>query len=324
MSKIKKFIYPFIFSISFFILYIVMGIVLSFTLDNGGYAGAAIAILVVALWAWFVVPFYCVKYSKVIQNEKFKFLFATYNSLVLLIIHVIPFNFDSDTYIFAAIFFIWAEIWSVVSLVMRILHKKQDDEAAEERLCIENSLLQNEKKRILAICFTSFYMLTLVINSDFVELIFFQNFEHALPVISAALTLLFLFSKNKDYRLKKWLLPITFGIIFIENFGLTLFNLLSSRIIITNMVLFIAIKLLTCTAIVLMFIGTLRNFKYINLLKYGALAYAVISFVNFIDVIISVIRLSIPSFMQIFGLTLYYLGIFILATNKKSLKAEKI
>ena len=90
-------------------------------------------------------------------------------------------------------------------------------------------------------------------------------------------------------------------------------------------------------AITFMFAGTLFDFKYINLLKYGALGYVILSFVIYVAEFINVggfayiqnvpDGISPINFIALIrGLAqiLFYIGIFILTVNKKNTKKIKI
>lgn len=99
--------------------------ILNAVLEGGNYAGAAWAVLFAGTWALFVVPIYCVKYSKVIYNEKFKYLFVVYNCIILSVLHLMFFNFDSDTYIIGVIFFFGVLFWTLLPLIIRLISAKQ-------------------------------------------------------------------------------------------------------------------------------------------------------------------------------------------------------
>ena len=81
----------------------------------------------------FAIPFYCVKYSKIIISEKLKFLFAAYNGLVLTLTYILPNCLEDETYIYGAILFAWVEIWTVLPLILRLISaKKHDDNNSNE------------------------------------------------------------------------------------------------------------------------------------------------------------------------------------------------
>ena len=74
MRKIKKYLYPIVFSAVFLLLLVIIGLVLNAVLERGNYAGSAMIVLFIALWALIVAPIYCFKYSKIIYEEKTKLL----------------------------------------------------------------------------------------------------------------------------------------------------------------------------------------------------------------------------------------------------------
>ena len=127
VKKVKKYIYPFVFSIGFFVFYIILGTIIN-TLDFEGYGGLGLAILILFAWIFIVLPIYCVKYSKIIIDEKLRFLFPFYNAFILSFFYLIPFSLEDETYIYAFILFVWVALWSFVPLVIRLNStKKQDD-----------------------------------------------------------------------------------------------------------------------------------------------------------------------------------------------------
>ena len=136
MKKAKKYIYPFIFSISFFALFVIVVIVINrFYGNKEGYGGLGLALLFIILWILVVVPIYCFKYSKLICEEKRKFLFIIYNSLVIAICYTGPFlmaaipSGDADIIIkIAFTIFGWVAVCTYVSYPVRINTTKESDE----------------------------------------------------------------------------------------------------------------------------------------------------------------------------------------------------
>ena len=127
MKKFKKFIYPFIFSICFFVTYIILAIVLEIVLPSGDYAGLAYAFIALIIWISVITPIYCIKYGRIIQNEKLKFLFAVYNPLVIALCHTGPFlisaipNGDADIIIKITLaLFAWIALCTYVSFLIRL------------------------------------------------------------------------------------------------------------------------------------------------------------------------------------------------------------
>ncbi len=133
MKKIKKYVYPYIFSAIFLILYITLAFILTkvISFPNGSYAPAALAVLFTFVWILIVLPIYCVKYSKIIVNERLNFFFVIYNFLILAIIHVLPFNLQNEKRIVID-FLIWVSVWCVVPLVIRLIHRKRKEKATTE------------------------------------------------------------------------------------------------------------------------------------------------------------------------------------------------
>ena len=82
-----------------------------------------------------MVPIYCFKYSKLICEEKRKFLFIIYNSLVIALCYTGPFlvaaipGNDVDIVIkITAALFGWIAICTYVSYLVRINTTKEPDE----------------------------------------------------------------------------------------------------------------------------------------------------------------------------------------------------
>ena len=131
-NKIKKYIYPFIFSICFFVTYIILAIVLEIVLPSGDYAGLAYAFIVLLIWILVVIPIYCFKYSKLICEEKWIFLFIIFNSLVIALCHTGPIlmgaipNGDADIIIKITLaLFGWIALCTYVSYLIRINTTKE-------------------------------------------------------------------------------------------------------------------------------------------------------------------------------------------------------
>ena len=126
MHKMKKYIYPVAFSAIFMILLQVLTVTVESVLDNGSYAGIAWIVLFLGFWVFVAVPVYCAKYSKVIHEEKYKYLFAVYNSLVLPLLHF-------RLHRIGIIIFFWALGLTVLFLALRTRSEKQAVNRGEER-----------------------------------------------------------------------------------------------------------------------------------------------------------------------------------------------
>lgn len=133
MKKAKKYVYPFIFSIGFIVFWIAVVLIINATSSGEGYGGLGLAILILFAWIFIVLPIYCIRYSKIIIDEKLRFLFPFYNAFVLSFLYILPFNFEDETYIYGAILFAWVAIWTFIPLLIRLNStKKQDNNNSSE------------------------------------------------------------------------------------------------------------------------------------------------------------------------------------------------
>ncbi len=87
---------------------------------------SACAMLFLMAWIFVILPFYCVKYSKIIIGEKLKFLFSIYNCIVLGAIPILPFSLQNDGKVVVG-FFIWVAIWTIVPLILRVISAKKQN-----------------------------------------------------------------------------------------------------------------------------------------------------------------------------------------------------
>ena len=132
MKKFKKFIYPVAFSAIFLILYFAFLFLLAnvFSFPYGSYAPAAWAAMFVLAWLILALPIYCIRYSKIILDEKMKFLFCAYNSLLIILPHMFPFNWQAETRIITY-FVLWVLFWNIVPLIWRLISRKYEDKDSE-------------------------------------------------------------------------------------------------------------------------------------------------------------------------------------------------
>ena len=203
-------------------------------------------------------------------------------------------------------------------------------------------VFSNKKKNIFAVCFSALYIVMLTLKIDF-RVSLFQNliytinslFVYLIPMIVPAVILTLIFTYKKDYKFKTWLLPIAFGINLILSILTQIANIPNMQLIVNHYGLKYIPSFLCsfsmCIAIALMFLGTLFNLKHIKLLKYGTLAYAVLclcsTIIEFLNVGGIAYIQSVPAeypainilaLVQLVSCTLFYVGIFILTTNKKN------
>ena len=205
-------------------------------------------------------------------------------------------------------------------------------------------IFSNKKKNIVAICFSVFYIVMLILKIDF-RVSLFQNLRYAvnslfvylIPMITPIFILIFIFTYKKDYKFKTWLLPIAFGVNLILFVLIQISNIPNMQVLnylygLKQLPTYLCLFLM-CVAIALMFLGTLSNLKHINLLKYGALGYAIlclcstiIDFINmggfaYIQLVLNgyyAVSIAVVALIREVSCVLFYVGIFILTTNKKT------
>lgn len=95
--------------------------------DGTGYGGVAITLAGLIFYGVIVVPAMCIVYSKYcLSEQKFRFFFTLYQSLLISLPCWIPFFMSRQiVYIaYGAILFAWCEIWGLVGLIR--WKRKQD------------------------------------------------------------------------------------------------------------------------------------------------------------------------------------------------------
>ncbi len=132
MKKAKKYIYPVAFSAIFLILYITLALLLTkvISFPYGSYAPAAWLVLFTLAWLIIALPIYCIRYRKIIIDEKLKFVFPAYNSLLIIVSHILPFNLQGEKEIITY-FILWVLFWNVVPLIWRLISRKYEEKDTE-------------------------------------------------------------------------------------------------------------------------------------------------------------------------------------------------
>ena len=132
IQKAKKYICPVIFSATFLVSYILLVFLLSkvISFPRGSYAPAALAVLYTFAWLIVALPIYCRTYNKIIIDVKFKFVFSAYNSLVIIVSHVLPFNVRGEWRILTH-FALWVLFWNEILLVFQLISRKYEEKHAE-------------------------------------------------------------------------------------------------------------------------------------------------------------------------------------------------
>ena len=109
-------------------------IVLDMILPSGDYAGLAYTFIALITWISVIIPIFCLKYCKLIREEKLKILFGFYYPLVVSFCHMAPFTSGAGPGEYGVIItiavalFAWVAIWTFIPLLIRLNSaKKQDD-----------------------------------------------------------------------------------------------------------------------------------------------------------------------------------------------------
>ena len=130
MKKAKKYIYPLLFSIGFIVSWVALVIMINATSSGEGYGGLGLGMLILFAWLLFALPIYCIRYSKIIIDEKFRFLFSAYNSLLIIVFHILPFNLQGEITIIA-LFILWVLFWNIIPLICRLIFRKHEEKDIE-------------------------------------------------------------------------------------------------------------------------------------------------------------------------------------------------
>ena len=124
MKKTKIYLYPFIFSAVFIAIWITIGMIYN-AIDN---LALALLIQLVFFFVWVIValPIYCIRYSKIIINEKLKFALSIYNSLLIMMTHILPLNLGET--IGFKLFILWVLLWSLTPLILQLNKSKNQND----------------------------------------------------------------------------------------------------------------------------------------------------------------------------------------------------
>ncbi len=326
----RKYIYPPFFSVGFIAYWFATVQILNATSSSGDYGALGIGMLILFAWLLIALPIYCTRYSKLLVDDKLGFLFELYNSVLIIVSHLMVFNFWGEILVVVC-FSLWVIFWNTVPLAIRLISRKKADKSLKtDDAHLINFLLQDKKKNIIAICTTCLYILNVMISNAYSLEEYLWN---TLSLVSPVAILVLLLSKNKEYYFKKWLLPLALGIRLSSNLFWVLLSLDNIDIQlkyspIMYPIMFTVACLLT-VAIAVMFVGSLLNFKYVKVFKYGALGCAVLAVVSFIRGLINVLHtayqlietngrfyVNISTVIALVVSTMYYIGIYILTTNK--------
>lgn len=121
MSKYAKYLSPLAFSLSCLLCYGILAAIFSRIRNLGGAILGIIfgATMILTLFL-IAVPCHCFVYGrKILRCEKRKFIFSLYNALVLTLSYLLPFCMEGETYLYSALLFMWALLWSALPLLFR-------------------------------------------------------------------------------------------------------------------------------------------------------------------------------------------------------------
>ena len=191
----------------------------------------------------------------------------------------------------------------------------------------------NSTKHLVSFVFVAFYFIFNIINA----LITFSKFSNLLnsliSLIPSALILFYLIFEYKDFKLNKHIFKLVFGIIAFRNLYTVTVSIIGTPqyLLFANgtIVLFV-FSLLLLLFNILCFCGTLLKFRFLFLFKIGCIGYILTTIImqvyEFVllggmDYINSVPKEMLPinnlSLIKLLSIILFYVGIFILTTNKK-------
>ena len=333
--KIKKFLYPFVFLIISFVYLLVSLVISNLFFDNGDWSALGFFFTTVILLLAVIVPIYCVKYSKLIQGERFNILFAVYNTVVILSPYMLPLIKTKAAHGYIIVFFIWILFWSMLLLNWHPNTCEDQESPLKEKPRRTDLLLQSNKKNIIVICSTCLYIISLArepLAWQFESIRYILTYT--LQLFSAFLFLVFLFSKKATYSLKSLLLPFSVaGELVMGSYSIYLsLNSLDMQLKYIPMYpvifTFSCLKVLT---VAVMFAGTLFDLRHIKLLKYGAAGHALLSAALLVFNLINVggiayhqidsggtLAINTEFVMNSICEVLYFVGFFIITTNRKT------
>ena len=126
-TKTLKYWFPLI---SFASYYATWGLTAVLALIDWGDWGALV-IGITILFSWFLILIPRISFfygNRVIKNSNHKLIFSLINSFFIALSYAVPLLNESETYIFALVILIWAEIWCVRGIYLPEKKNKNDDE----------------------------------------------------------------------------------------------------------------------------------------------------------------------------------------------------
>ena len=130
MKNAKKYIYPLICSVGFLVFWSALVFTINAVFSKNGYGGLGLGVSILFAWLIFGLPIYCIKYIRIIFDEKLKFLFCAYNSLMITVFHILPFNLQGEA-IIILLFILWVLLWNILPLIYRLNATKYEEKDIE-------------------------------------------------------------------------------------------------------------------------------------------------------------------------------------------------
>lgn len=198
---------------------------------------------------------------------------------------------------------------------------------------MNSCLFKNKTKNMIATVFIAIYIVETVVLNNYNFSRLFSVVYFAFSLAAPVCILVYLLTLQKEYPLKKLLFPIAFGIITVLRVVLLVQMCSNIPLYIEASVPFslFVIPVISFFAIVACFIGTLFDFKYAVCLKIGTLTHIAVSVISLIVSFIQVGGMSyfdtVPDLISAINISelisftvsiLFYVGIFVLTTNKKT------
>ena len=115
----KKWLFPIAYAIISIVIFLLIGVLgVCGNGDGTGYGGVVIILCGIIFYCLIIVPAMCLVYSKrCLSRERFRVLFAFYQSLLISLPYLILFIKDNETFLYSFILFVWCELWSLLGLV---------------------------------------------------------------------------------------------------------------------------------------------------------------------------------------------------------------
>ena len=275
------------------------------------------------------LPIYCVRYSKIIIEEKLKFVFPIGNSLLIIASHMLPFNLKGETKTIIH-FVLWVLFWNIVPLICRLISRKHKEKTTENEMQESGNSVKafSSVKNKVCFSFVAFYVVFGFLYA-FINFSGFSDLINAfVGLIPSVLILYYLLFEDKEFKFKSIIFPLAFGIIAFRNLYIvavsvigTPQNILFEEKVIILFVLNAVLALFN----ILCFCGTVFKFKAWVLLKIGCISYILTTVVLQIYELflaggaeyIQMSPVNTLALIKFFSIILFYIAIFIHSIGKK-------